>query len=127
MAKTLAELESPIDENGRHLSDKLFAVTKNVYITLQQNNKDAYWEQKFGIKGFKSAGTGGDGDIVAYNGVLTKSLFAHEAGHNLALAHFGTSTPPPDSDFGKIRAKWEKDKNAESPIMDYGKTNVAED
>ena len=68
--------------------------TKGVYFSRQKNNQDEVWENLYSTPGFASGATGGDGKITVYNGGgLSREMFAHEAGHNLATARYGSPTP----------------------------------
>jgi SPP1 gp7 family putative phage head morphogenesis protein len=101
--------------------DSLKKHTKNVYFSNQRNSSDSYWEIKYNMPDFKSAATGGDGDVVVYNGeMIGHGSAAHEMAHNLANAIYGTTTPPRTSDFGKAAF------NTKSPT-EYGNSSDAED
>jgi hypothetical protein len=98
---------------------RLTSLTSNVYLAKGGNASDAYWAKMYNRRGFKSAATGGDGNIVVYNNeAMASSTFVHEAGHNLAKAIYGNATPPFNSDFGSISTR--------SPT-DYGNASRAED
>jgi hypothetical protein len=85
---------------GDQLHPELARHTKGIYLTNQRNRHDAHWEQEYGIAGFKSAATGGDGNVTVYNGgPMGAGTFAHEAGHNLATARYGDTKPYVMSDF----------------------------
>ena len=85
------------------------------------NKDDGRWEREYDTKGFVSAATGGDGDICAYNGKgVSRSTYAHEAGHNLAAHVWGSAHPPGDSEYGRAQA-------AEPPVTPYGASSTAED
>jgi phage-related protein (TIGR01555 family) len=95
--------------------------TKNIYLAKDSNRQDTYWEQKYNIKNFRSAATGGDGNVVVYGGrPITASDFYHEAGHNLAKQRYGSTDPSPNSNFGRIAA------GGNAPTK-YGKSSPAED
>jgi SPP1 gp7 family putative phage head morphogenesis protein len=101
--------------------DSLKKHTKNVYWSNQRNKRDEYWEIKYNIPNFTSAATGGDGDVVVYNGeMLGHGSAAHEMAHNLANVIYGDTTPPRTSDFGKAAF------NTKSPT-EYGNSSDAED
>lgn len=135
VATSLANWESlplrhiPEDRPDPYLPDKLFQTTANIVFTRQANKNDSYWAQKFDIPGFVSSGTGGDGNIVVYNGKPAGNrLIAHEMGHNLAAELYESTTPPVGSQFGKRTADWRAGKpGAEEPVREYGKNNGAED
>lgn len=68
--------------------------TKGIYFSKQKNNQDGGWETQYNMPGFTSGATGGDGKITVYNGGgLSREMFAHEAGHNLATDRYGSPTP----------------------------------
>jgi hypothetical protein len=96
--------------------------TKNIYLTTQANSHDAHWEKRYNVKGFQSAATGGDGDVVVYHGAYLGSAgtFSHEAGHNLANARYGSTFPRSSGDFMKAAAK-------EGPPSQYATNSHAED
>lgn len=62
-------------------------VLKEVRITDQANPADKVWERRYGIPGFSSAATAGDGVITFYGGArhqgrsTVEHAFAHEFGH----------------------------------------------
>lgn len=89
----------------RDLPQELTKHTTDIFMTGQENDKDEYWRKKY--KGFTtSAATGGDGSIVIYNSrPLERDVIAHEMGHNLAKARYGSLTPPPTSDYAKAMTK----------------------
>ncbi|MFC6591684.1 minor capsid protein [Deinococcus lacus] len=97
--------------------------TKRIVFTSERNKDDAYWEREYGMTGFVSAATGGDGNIVIYNGKSIDShILAHEAGHNLAYSLFGNTKPPLTSEYGRIVAEGKEDAPSE-----YAKNSIAED
>ena len=105
------------------LPKRLRRQTTDVYMTKQKNSHDAMWKQKY--KDFtESAHTGGDGNVVCYQGLSVRlGSFAHESGHNLAKHVYGDTSPHmrPTSDFNAAIASGEK------PVSDYGKNSSAED
>lgn len=93
--------------------------TREIFLANGPNKEDAYWAEKFNSSDFVSNATGGDGNIVVYGGKrLQPSTYYHEGGHNLATAVYGDPTPPPGSDFEKIRTT--------APTL-YGQSSRAED
>ena len=107
--------------NEKKLPMELVKQTKNIYLSKQRNKKDAYWAEKYNRPGEVSAATGGDGDVVTYGINKVKySTLTHEMGHNLALAKYGTSKPPEDSDYEKASKEGDH-------ISLYGQVNLAED
>jgi len=83
------------------LPQRLQNLINEIQILDYRNPDDLYWEQKYGIKDFRSFATGGEGKIHFYSnshltaGHVKKILFqtlAHEAGHNL------------DQDMGRLAA-----------------------
>lgn len=99
----------------------LLKSNKQVIYSTQKNKDDSFWEKKYRDKGFVSAATGGDGNIVVYNGKgMSVNTFLHESGHNLAFKAWGTTTPPKESSYAKAQA-------AEKPVSDYGRNSRAED
>jgi hypothetical protein len=106
---------------GDQLHPELARHTKGIYLTNQRNRHDAHWEQEYGIAGFKSAATGGDGNVTVYNGgPMGAGTFAHEAGHNLATARYGDTKPYVMSDF-MVAAR------REPHPTEYAKKSPAED
>jgi hypothetical protein len=103
------------------LPGRLAQASKKIVFTSQKNSRDAHWEETYGIKGFTSNATGGDGTVVKYLGqAMTGGTYAHESGHNLANEVWGTVTPPPDSAYGKAQ-------QMEGPVSKYGAVDPAED
>lgn len=97
--------------------------TDRIVFTEERNKDDAYWEQRYGIPGFVSAATGGDGNIVVYNGNSTSLRdIAHEAGHNLAFYRYGGTTPSPATDYGRFLLT-----TKEAPPTRYAGVAPAED
>ncbi len=102
------------------MPQKLMAATRGVIFSAQANSQDDHWKATYKNFGTSTA-TGGDGQIVVYSGKgMSVSTFAHEAGHNLATATWGSTKPPPDSEYGKAQV-------AEKPVSDYGENSPAED
>lgn len=105
--------------SGHH--PKLLAANKEIAFTGQKNAEDGYWEKEYGIKGFESNATGGDGRIVVYGGAsIGADVFAHESGHNLAAQTWGATRPNKDSEYGRAQA-------SEPPVSEYGSKSEAED
>lgn len=78
--------------------------TQKLIFTQQRNADDAYWATQYNEPNFRSAATGGDGNVVVYNAQgATRGTIAHETGHNLAYALYGTVDPPKDGDFVEIQ------------------------
>jgi hypothetical protein len=101
---------------------KLAMHTSDVYLSQQRNSADERWAIKYNSPGFKSAATGGDGKVVAYNGgTANGETLYHEMGHNLAQATYGGYTPTPSSRFGMAMA------SDEPPVSDYARAAPAED
>jgi hypothetical protein len=95
--------------------------TKEVTFSRQRSTNDAHWEKAYDFPGFRSRSTGGNGDIVAYNGyTLEAKSLAHEMAHNLAQARYGAYEPPVGSDYRKAMG-------GESPISTYAGINATED
>jgi|GEM_PF-2177501 len=96
--------------------------TTDVFFSSQRNKLDIYWEQEYGIPDFISLATGGDGRIVVYNSRYLKlDSMAHEMGHNLAKAVYGTTKSPFTSDFGAAVA------SGEPSVSSYARKSIAED
>lgn len=109
----------------------LWEANNGIYHTTQRNNKDPYWEKEYGIPGFTSAATGGDGRIVVYNGdSMGPSTFNHEAGHNLATDLYGSphpnSYPKPGKKYQAAR-DYRDAQGQEKPVSGYGAKSAAED
>jgi hypothetical protein len=122
-----ADNQAPIVQTIRGLAKEpplppvLASTTRNVYLTSQRNSEDPRWEREYKRPGFKSLATGGDGDVVVYNGEsLSTYTLVHEAGHNLATATYGTVTPNPSSDFARAAG-------AEPPPTAYAAVAIWED
>lgn len=99
----------------------LMGTVTHVVFTDQRNAEDAHWEKEYGMPGFRSLATGGQGKIVVYNSrSIDPPNFAHEAGHNLARKAFGSATPPSSSAYGKAQLE-------EPPVSHYGGRAPAED
>lgn len=131
--KTLVELVYPQgylnDTHKRNqptpIPAKLIESTKEILLTSQRNSMDLYWEKTYGMANFKSMATGGDGKITVYNvgedtEYLTRRIFTHEAGHNLAKSLWNATDPAPDSDYNKIQQE-------EEPVTSYGRNAPGED
>lgn len=104
---------------------KAFSTVNNkILFTAQRNSQDHVWEKAYGIQGFMSAASGGDGNIVFYNIdqklVNVRQNFAHESGHNLATAVWGRTQPPPDSEYGMAQIQ-------ESAVSEYAANSPDED
>ncbi|HOV80809.1 MAG TPA: hypothetical protein PK728_12020 [Bacillota bacterium] len=84
-----------VDEVGTELEklpERLKSLVNEIQILDYRNPDDLYWEQKYGIKDFRSFATGGKGRIHFYaNEYMSPEqirrhlpeTLAHEAGHNL--------------------------------------------
>jgi len=126
VGKTIAVLNTDIEGNitDKEFPKALTKTTKKIVLTKQKNKNDDFWEQKYGMSNFKSAATGGDGTIVVYNmdhdSFVSASIFAHEAGHNLAQDVWGQQEPKEDSEYA-VAAK------EEPPVSEYGRVSPAED
>jgi hypothetical protein len=112
------------DKDRFYMSPALANVTKRVVCTSQSNAADSHWAKQYGIKNFKSSGTGGDGVITLYGvtpgeTAFLHSTFLHEAGHNLSTKVFGSTTPPADSEWVEAMK--------EGSVSEYGDTNAGED
>jgi lambda family phage portal protein len=104
-----------------HMPQRVTSAVNVVVHTKQANEADAYWAKTYGITGFQSAATGGDGAMVVYNGKSADpSTFAHEAGHTIANEIWGTTDPPKASEYGKAQ-------QIEKPVSAYGKAAPGED
>jgi hypothetical protein len=115
-ARTLVDLAAMPKFPGelrRHTSEMIFSSARSAH--------DAYWETQYGMPGFVSRATGGDGRVVVYNGNwLPARSMAHEMGHNLAKARYGSTAPPPTCDFAAAARQ-------EPPPTDYAAKAIAED
>ncbi len=110
-----------LKDNWHTIPEPLRDVQSHVVFSTQRNKDDPHWEKVYNTPGFKSAATGGDGRIVAYDGGgLDAGLFAHEAGHNLATKLWGSTVPPATSEYGQAQQK-------EMPVSDYGANSPSED
>jgi hypothetical protein len=95
--------------------------TRRIVFSSQANKEDEVWAIMYDMPGFESRATGGNGNIVVYkNNLFPHGSASHEMGHNLATARYGSSTPPSNSDFGRIAA------NTKAPT-EYGAASHAED
>lgn len=118
---TLRDLAHP------SIPGELMSNIGKVVLSTQRNKNDDYWAKEYG-RSFTSAATGGDGNIVAYNGGgLDYGVIAHEAGHNLATNTWGSTKPPEKSDFGKCQKMASDGKHVENGVTAYGKENRDED
>ena len=101
---------------------------KDIYVVDYRNPKDAYWEETYKIKGFRSYATGGkDITFYAYKehdpDYVTRTL-CHEGGH------FVDTTIGRESN-GSLSERWAKaaeddiEKSGENAVSDYAK-NVLE-
>ena len=106
---------------------------KDIYIWDMNNPNDIYWNRAYGNSSFKSAATGGMGEINIYagfNGNLLDTL-AHEAGHNFD-SMMGKHLNVPS---GRISLSKEWATAAETDFAlakmvsptEYGATNMVED
>lgn len=119
-----AAAESLIALAHDRLAPALWDATHRVIFSPARNKDDHVWEQRYGIKDFKSHATGGDGTVVVYNGEPTdRDNFAHESGHNLATKVWGNTTPP----VWKEPSAYAQAQKAEKPVTDYGKSSPSED
>jgi hypothetical protein len=107
--------------NSPPMPPKLAQYTKEVYFTQQANSHDAYWQVEYKDPNHITGATGGNGIVVYYGGHSGAGTLAHEAGHNLAQAHYGYMDPPAQTAFRRAMASGEK------PVSRYGETNAAED
>jgi hypothetical protein len=96
--------------------------TNNIYLSTQQNNQDAYWEQQYNLTNFRSLATGGRGEIVVYDDPIGVKSLSHEMGHNLAWGRYGTTTPPQGTDYSRATAD-----PYEPPVSKYAGNSIAED
>jgi hypothetical protein len=110
----------PEEEHGT-IHPAIHKANEVVMFTDQRNMNDSHWEKAYGVPGFKAHATGGDGRIVVYNSNgMSRSVFAHEAGHNIATKEWRSTTPPEDSAYGKAQ-------KVEKPVSEYGSKHAAED
>ena len=120
------------------MNPRLWRQNKKVIITNQNNKEDAHWATEFGTKGFVSAATGGDGNVVFYGGRFNRTTLTHESAHNLAYNLWGTTSPNKKpgnvgkhkSDFSdreEGRLKRGDRTRIENAVTGYGKNNSAED
>lgn len=69
------------------------AVLRGVAMVEGRNPHDAFWEKKYGVKGFMSMATGGMGGITFWNGHdPAPTTIAHEFGHNVDTHLHGTGS-----------------------------------
>lgn len=92
----------------------LFRGTSKIVMTEQPNAQDAYWATVYGRSDFRSAATGGNGEIVFYGRHKQEGLLSHELGHNLATHLWKGTQPDPNSAYGRAQA-------AEPPVTSYAK------
>lgn len=100
---------------------RLLKHNPKVVFSQQSNAYDAYWEKEYGIPGFVSRATGGDGMTVVYNMPLPAKSLAHESAHSLATAKYGSPVPTPGSDFARAVA------SGEPAPTTYSEGRIAED
>lgn len=114
MALTIANLVA------KPIPDKLWAANGRVMMTTQQSKDDPHWQKAYNNPDHKSIATGGDGNMVIYNGkAISPSIVAHESGHNLAMKTWGDTKPPYGSDYGRC--------GYEPPVSRYGANSRDED
>lgn len=119
-AQSLAGLLSGVSGT---VPEKLWSATKTVVFSTQRSKDDDHWAREYNSPGFKSAATGGDGHVVAYNTEkhpVSYGTFTHEFGHNLAFREWGQTSPPAHTDYGKAQ-------KLESAVSAYGAKSPAED
>lgn len=63
---------------------------RGVAFLRQHNPEDKHWAKQYGIPGFKSSATGGDGSTTFWNTKVTAGTIRHEYGHNLDHAVKGS-------------------------------------
>jgi phage gp29-like protein len=107
------------------LPELLTSKTRDVYVSSLGHKDEAFWAERYNIpiEQASIAATGGGGSVVFYNGARGKRLrgtLSHEMGHNLAINKYGSTSPPPNSDFGKAAVK-------HPPPTDYAAKGVNED
>jgi SPP1 gp7 family putative phage head morphogenesis protein len=126
-ATSFTDNSDVVNSLSRFISDGWFPEnlrkeTDEIIFSSQRNKEDDYWAKKYNSTNFVSAATGGDRSVVVYNarGINHESM-AHEMGHNLAFARYGTTTPNASTTaFGKLA------KHTKAPTQ-YGGNSVAED
>jgi hypothetical protein len=105
---------------GEPLPHSLTRHTGNVYTTNQANKDDAHWRKVY-TNFTASAATGGNGDVVIYNGgSATRNTMIHEMGHNLAKGRYGATSPKTDSEFQKASLTGVH-------VTSYAKNSISED
>jgi hypothetical protein len=115
VARTLAAISDP------NIPPSIWDVNKRIIMSTQRNDADAMWAVRYNKPDFRSLATGGDGQIVVYNGeYLDSGSFYHEAGHNLATREWGSTHPDTISRYGQAQ-------RAEKPVSNYGSNSSAED
>jgi hypothetical protein len=121
MSLVTKQLDNMLD--GDPISPGLAKHSNRVILTTQRNTDDDYWAKKYNKPGFRSAATGGTlKTITVYNGTpVSKGTIAHEMGHNLATAKYGSTHPPASSEFYQATLSWE------GPPSEYGKNSISED
>jgi hypothetical protein len=67
----------------QHVPDELKAVQTGFAWLTAANPKDHVWAEQYGIEGFVSAATGGDGTSTFWNHEPSVGTIAHEFGHNV--------------------------------------------
>jgi hypothetical protein len=103
------------------LPPALAAHVGDVYLATRANAADAAWAVRYNIPGFRSRATGGDGPIVFYDRPADRDTIAHEAGHVLATARFGSVAPPEGGNFMAAA------RSGEPPPTDYARVSPVED
>jgi hypothetical protein len=92
LPEIITEYQKFVDEIETKLKYEPFkGVLKEVRIFKQRNPQDPYWEQEYNWPGFRSAFTGGFGQInswepvwARFSAIQIRSGLAHEFGHCLA-------------------------------------------
>ena len=103
------------------IPDRLMNATSDVYLTKQSNKDDPLWQVRYSNPLHTSGATGGDGQIVSYNGLpVYPGTFSHESGHNLSTRLYGTTQPRGDYLHKAIMSK-------EPPVSTYAANAPAED
>ena len=106
------------------LPERLRTVTSKIWFVDQGHKDEAYWKNLYANLGTVAA-TGGDGQIVFYkNRFFYTGAFAHESGHNLAMALFGHTDPTRGhaNDYEKLVMR-----GSEPPVSEYATNSPAED
>ncbi len=103
------------------LPKELTVHTKDVYLSKQANKDDARWAKVYNNPGHESLATGGGGSVVFYNGgTPSRGYLAHEMGHNLATAKYGSTKPFELGAFSKAT-------RGEKPPSPYAMKSPSED